>query len=308
MPPDGRSAEELNRSASKTRALLAAGLERALFHPLKLLPSPWVTRIGAGLARGVVPRLYPHLQARAEATFRALRPELDAQAATAESWANIAATFAEMPRILRFWQEGRVEVAGEHHLHEARAAGPLLLAGLHLGNPEVLGLTLSKLGLRPVGVATRQPSDFREQVITDIRLRGGGRMIRADRGAGRPALRVLEAREETLLFWMDDYIGGPGGGIVRGPSLGRGPRTEGNIPYAVRLARLTGCAILPGYVERLPGTRFRTHFLPPVVLPARGEGSGGLAEGAAALDAVVDAVVRARLTQWLFTISWRADR
>ncbi|MCO6415317.1 hypothetical protein JYK14_03885 [Siccirubricoccus sp. KC 17139] len=279
------------------RALLAAGLERALFHPLKLLPSETVTRIGAGLARGVVPRLYPHLQERAMATFRALRPDLDPEAATAESWGNIAASFAEMSRILRFWEEGRVEVVGEAHLRAARTAGPLLLAGLHLGNPEVLGLTLAKLGLRPVGVATRQPSDFREQVITDIRLRGGGRMIRADRGAGRPAIRVLEGRQETLLFWMDDYIGG----VVRGPSLGRGPRTEGNIPYAVRLARLTGCAIVPGFVERLPGTRFRTHFLPPVALPPE----GSLEEGAAALDAVVDAVVRERLTQWLFTISWR---
>ncbi|GGC27063.1 lauroyl acyltransferase [Siccirubricoccus deserti] len=282
------------------RGLIAAGLERALYHPLQFLPSERVTRIGAGLAAGLVPRLYPHLHAQARETFQLLRPDLDPDQAVAESWANIAATFAEMARILRFWEEGRVEVRGAEHLFAARQAGPLLLAGLHLGNPEVLGLTLARLGLRPVGVATRQPTAFRERVITDIRLRGGGRMIRADRDGARPALRVLQARQETLLFWMDDYIGG----VVRGPSLGRGPRITGNIPYAARLARLSGCAIVPGYVERLPGTRFRTHFLPPVALPP----DGNVVAGTAALDAAVEPVVRANLRQWLFTISWRPDR
>ena len=64
-----------------------------------------------------------------------------------------------MARILRFWDEGRIEVAGAARLLAARRDGPVLVAGLHLGNPEVLGLTLARLGLRPVGVATRQPTD-----------------------------------------------------------------------------------------------------------------------------------------------------
>jgi KDO2-lipid IV(A) lauroyltransferase len=180
----------------------------------------------------------------------------------------------------------------------------VLLAGLHTGNPEVLGLTLARLGARPVGVAVRQPTAFRDRVITDIRRRGGGRMIRAARDAMRPAVEVLRRAEETLLFWMDDYVGG----VVRGPSLGRGPRAEGNIPFAARLARLTGCAVVPGYVLRRPGSRFLTTFLPAVEMPAAtGDRAADLAAGAAAIDAVVDPVVRAHLTQWLFTISIRWD-
>ncbi|MBV1796296.1 hypothetical protein [Siccirubricoccus sp. G192] len=264
------------------------------------MPTPAVSAIGARLGQRVGPALYPGQDALARAAFRQLRPDLPEAAAMAALWGNLGASFAEMARILRFWEEGRVEVLGAEHLLEARRRRPVLLAGLHLGNPEVLGLTLARLGLRPVGVATRQPTDFRERVITGIRLRGGGRMIRADRDALRPALRVLAAREETLLFWMDDYIGGR----VLGPSLDRGPRHRGNIPFAVRLARLSGCAILPGFVERLPGPRFRTHFLPPVALPP-GEDR---AAGAAALDAVLDPVVRARLEQWFFTIAWRPER
>ena len=287
------------------RALLAGALERALYHPLRALPTPAVSAIGGWLGRRVAPALYPGQDALARAALRALRPGVPEDEALRAMWGNLGASFAEMARILRFWDEGRVEVAGAARLLAARRDGPVLVAGLHLGNPEVLGLTLARLGLRPVGVATRQPTDFRERVITGVRLRGGGRMIRADRDAMRPALAVLRGGEETLLFWMDDYVRGR----VNGPSLGRGPRRgAGNIPLAARLARLSGCALVPGFVERLPGARFRTVFLPPVALPAStGSRAADLAADAAALDAALAPVVRARLEQWFFTIAWRPE-
>jgi Kdo2-lipid IVA lauroyltransferase/acyltransferase len=288
------------------RALVAGALERALFHPLRALPTPAVSAIGGWLGRKVAPALYPGQDALARATLSALRPGVPEGEALRAMWGNLGASFAEMARILRFWDEGRIEVAGAPRLLAARRNGPVLVAGLHLGNPEVLGLTLARLGLRPVGVATRQPTDFRERVITGIRLRGGGRMIRADRDAMRPALSVLRRGEETLLFWMDDYVRGR----VNGPSLDRGSPCAGNIPLAVRLARLSGCALVPGFVERLPGgrARFRTVFLPPVALPApTGERAADLAADAAALDAVLDPIVRARLEQWFFTIAWRPE-
>lgn len=287
------------------RAFLAGALERGLHHPLRALPTPLVSRVGGWLGRRAAPALYPNQDALARATLRALRPGAPEDEALRAMWGNLGASFAEMARILRFWDEGRVEVSGAARLLAARRDGPVLVAGLHLGNPEVLGLTLARLGLRPVGVATRQPTDFRERTITRIRLRGGGRMIRADRDAMRPALSVLRGGEETLLFWMDDYARGR----VNGPSLGRGPRLAGNIPLAARLSRLSGCALVPGFVERLPDARFRTVFLPPVALPApTGDRAADLAADAAALDAALDPVVRARLEQWFFTIAWRPER
>lgn len=285
------------------RALAAAALERGLYHPLRLLPSGAVGAIGAWLGRRLGPALHPDPDAWARANLARLRPDLDQEAARAELWSHIGALFAEMTCLLRFREEGRVEVAGEEHLLEARRQGrPVLVAGLHTGNPELLAPTLAWLGMRPVGIAARQPTAFRERVATELRLRAGGRIIRADRDAARQALAVLAGREETLLVFMDDYVGG----VVRGPSLGRGPRTVGNIPLAARLARLTGCAVVPGYVRRLPGTRFLVTFLPPVALPPpTGERAADAAAGAAALDSVLDPVVRAHLTQWLFTISLR---
>ncbi len=286
------------------RALLAGALERALHRPLRALPTPAASAIGGWLGRKVAPALYPGQDALARAALRALRPGAPEEEALRAMWGNLGASFAEMARVPRFWDQGRVEVVGAARLLAARRDGPVLVAGLHLGNPELLGLTLARLGLRPVGIAARQPTDFRDRVVTGIRLRYGGRMIRADRDAMRPALAALRGGEETLLFYMDDYVGGR----VNGPSLGRGPRRAGNIPLAVRLARLSGCALVPGFVERLPGARFRTVFLPPVALPApKGDRAADLAADAAALDAALDPVVRARLEQWFFTIAWRPE-
>lgn len=287
------------------RQLAGAALERGLHHPLRVVPSDAGSTLGAWLGRRVVPALYPAAAARARATLVRLRPDLDPEAAVAEALANIAATYAEIPRILRFWEEGRVAVKGTEHLLAPRRAGrPVICAALHTGNPEVLGLTLAKLGARPVGVAARQPTVFRDRVIRDIRIRGGGRLIVADSHAMRPAIGVLRADPplETLLFWMDEHVGG---GAVRGPSLGRGTLpASGNMALAARLARLTGAALVPGHVTRLAGpARFLTTFLPEVALPAAAD----RAADAAAIDRVVDPVVRALLPQWLHVFDLRGE-
>ena len=281
------------------RAWAGRALERGLYHPLRLLPSDQVSAIGAWLGREAGPRLYPAADRRARAALARLRPDLDPEAARAEAWANIGATFAEMAAALRFWREGRIGVEGEAHLRDAMRDGPVLLAGLHTGNPELLAITAARLGARPAGIAARQPTGFRDRVVNDLRRRAGCRPIPASRDAMRDALAVLRGREEVLVYFMDDMVGGE----VRGPSLGRGPRRVGNIPFAARLARLTGCALVPGHVRREVGARFTVRFLPPVALPAAtGDRAADQAAGAAALDAVLDPIVRAELAQWLFTI------
>lgn len=270
---------------------------------MRALPLAWVGALGGALGRGLAPGLYPALDANARRTLALLRPDLPLEPALAATWDNLARTFCEIPGARRLWDAGRIEVVGAEHV--IASPRPVLLAGLHTGNPELLGLTLARIGARPIGVATPQPSARRQREVDRLRAGFGGRVLVADRGAVRPAVRSLNQRDGTLLFWMDDYLGG----VVHGPSLGRGPRTTGNIPYAVRLARLTGCAIVPGFVTRLPGAHFRTTFLPPVALPAStGDREADLTVGAAALDAVLDPIVRALLPQWFFTISWRPDR
>ena len=276
------------------RGVVSDTLERGLFHPLRILPSATGSAVGDWLGRRVLPGLYPVGTARARAAIRHLRPDLDAEAALAEAWANIAASFAEMPRLLRLWDEGRIAVEGEAPIREALAAGrPVICAWLHTGNPEVLGLTLGRLGLRPLGIAARQASGFRDRVVAANRRGYGGRVVLADQGAMRPVLAALRADppEGTVMLAVDEHVGG----APRGPSLGRAALpARGNMAMAGRLARLTGAVVVPGYVTRLGGARFVTRFLPPVAFA----GAGGRMEDAAAIDAAVDPVIRAMLPQW----------
>jgi KDO2-lipid IV(A) lauroyltransferase len=281
-------------------ARITAALERGLHRPLGWLPTTAGTRLGEALGHHLLPRLFPIGTARARAAFAALRPDLDPAAATRAAWANLAATVAEMPRLLRLPAEGRLEIEGAGHLRAAHAAGRgVICAGLHTGNSEALGLAIATLGLPIAGVAARQDSAFRDRIADATRRGYGARPIPAERDAARQALAALRAGA-VLLLYVDEHVGGP----PRGPSLGRGTvAAEANLVLAGRLARLSGAAVVPGFVERLAGRRgrFRASFLPPVALPAPGD---RLAD-AMAIDAAVDPVVRALLPQWHHVILWR---
>ncbi len=49
---------------------------------------------------------------------------------------------------------------------------------------------------------------------------------------------------------------------VAGRALGRGVRFDGNIAFAVRMARKTGAQILLTHAKRLKGCRFEVHYIP----------------------------------------------
>jgi KDO2-lipid IV(A) lauroyltransferase len=71
---------------------------------------------------------------------------------------------------------------------------------------------------------------------------------------------------------------------------------------ALRLAMKAGVPLVPAYMLRLPGPRFRAHFLPALPL------TGDLAADQAALEAVIEPVIRRHLDQWLMLYAFRPDR
>ena len=86
-------------------------------------------------------------------------------------------------------------------------------------------------------------------------------------------------------------------GYICAPLFGRPYRARSNLVTTVRLSWASGAVIIPAFVERLGGARFRTTFLSPLELPAE-RTEAALTESVRRLDAAVTAMILPRLDQW----------
>lgn len=281
------------------RGLILDVVDRVSVTFMRHAPHRIAQAYGGLIARHVAPRLYPIAGQRARENLARLRPDLPVEAALAEMWECIARSMLEVPRAIRLFDEGRVEVIGAGHL----APRPLIVAALHLGNWEMVGLSMVRAGAPPVAFYQPVPSDYRTRTVVAERLKGGGRLLPLGPGGALPALKALTRDRDVLLIFPDENQHGR----VAAPSLGRGPRLGGNIENAVRLARISGAPIVIGRCERLmeakDGPRFRVTFEAPMTVPRE----VSVSEGVALLDARIEAIILAHLPQWLMLTDWRPE-
>jgi Kdo2-lipid IVA lauroyltransferase/acyltransferase len=282
-------------------------LNIGIHYGLRLLPIDACS--AAGTALGTLAKYrFPESDARARKLWMRLRPD-EADKATTDAavnrlWRNVGRSMAEFSVFDRFWRNGRITIAGKEHLDMAMASGrPFIVTGLHLGNWEVVGLTM--LALRIPGVSVSMPPDNRFDVFIASRARdrlGGGYML-VDSRSGFAIAKVLKSGRNVLL-----YIDELARGRVWAPAFGRKPRRQGNIAYAVRLARMTGAMIIPVYGLRVgPGARFKVTILPPVDLVNTGDDDADLMANIATIDALIDPIIRANLDQWFFGLDFEFD-
>ncbi|PWC28103.1 lysophospholipid acyltransferase family protein [Teichococcus aestuarii] len=285
----------MSEPALKVR--LDGAKDRALHGLMRMLPVPLCSAMGAGLARFAIPLRHKGKLARTEAALAALRPELgpDARRALAlDNLGQVARCLAEFSALSRLWAEGRILVEGAENLPPGR----VIVGGLHLGNWEVIGAALCGMGRGLDAIYQPPASPAKHAIAVRARTDYGARLIPPSTSAAREALRRVQAGRAPFLIYLDEYKGGR----VNAPALGRLLPTGGNIATALRLAAKTGAALVPAYALREPGPRFRLRFLPPVPV------SGALEADIAALEAVIDPIVRAHLEQWFMLHVFRPDR
>jgi KDO2-lipid IV(A) lauroyltransferase len=281
------------------RRLLLDAVDRFSVGWMRHAPGPLAHGYAGFMARHVAPKLYPRGERYARENLPRLRPDLPLEPAMAEMWDNLTRSFMEVPRARRMYDEGRVETVGAGHL----AGRPLIVAALHLGNWEMVGLSMVRHGAPPVAFYQPPASSFRTDTVVAERIRGGGRLLPLGRDAARPAVSALVKDRDVLLVFPDENQHGR----VAAPSLGRGPRRGGNIEYTARLARLSGAAVVIGHCRRLPGQRFRVRFEPPLHLPRTTDREADVGAGTALLDAAIEPIILANLPQWLMLHEWRPE-
>jgi len=289
---------------------LLGGLDFALHHAARALPTEWCSAIGGRL--GVLNGRYRYhgVRERAQLAYRTLAGDganpHETAAAVMRLFDNVGRVMLEFSVLDRLWEEGRIAVAGSEHLLAARAAGkPVIVMGLHLGNWETIGPSLIGLGLRGFKLIYQPPrSRFEHGLAVAARERYGATLLRPGVSAARIARRLLVDERGVLLIYADDERKGH----VCAPLFDRAIPPRANLLNIVRLAWASGAAVIPAYAERLGGARFRVTYLAPVELVPEGEDpAAGLAENVHRLDRIVTPLVLARLDQWYMLLEYRAD-
>ncbi|OYY74042.1 MAG: hypothetical protein B7Y40_06385 [Gammaproteobacteria bacterium 28-57-27] len=276
-------------------------LKLAAFRVLALLPVRPLSALGAFLGarhakRGIahkrawIERLHRNFEHHAAVADRQLREEK-----IVDFIGNVGSVYIEFLVLQKMAAKGHAVMVGEENL--AGIERPVIIVSCHLGNWELVGLAVQKLG-RPLCDIYAPPADPVRQVLAqEARLRWKWPLELVD-GAASNALRRVDraaARGDNVLLFIDEEKDG----YVSAPSLGRDIPYAGNRWYAARLAVKHGMAILPVYVERVGAADYRVNVEPLIEVPREGEPRAQAQMLADALDARLNAWIKPRLEQWM---------
>jgi KDO2-lipid IV(A) lauroyltransferase len=192
-----------------------------------------------------------------------------------------------------------VEVVGKTHLDKAYAEGRgVLLLTAHLGNWELLGGWLVKMGYRLTALARKVSYRRYEDVLESLRKDSGFESI--DRDNTREILRRIK-KGHLIAILSDQDIPKLDGVYVS--FLGTLAYTPTGI---VLLALKTGAPIVPMFIIRQTGGRHRIAFRRPLELVRTGQRSWDILLNTIGYTNVIEEMVRAYPEQWMwFHNRWR---
>jgi len=271
----------------------------AALRPIPAGACSWLGAFLAPLARRYnAKRIFAQ---RIEHNLKALRPDLATNPAAAGRalagwWRNVGRVYAEFSAIDRFWEEGRVELAGREHLEAALASGrPLILPSVHLGTWEAIGVAMVKgLNLPVIGVYQPQPSRFSNRIIYRVRQRYGVKVLPPGQRTARQLHRLVGGNHAHLVMFIDEERANQS----HVPLFGRPIPQRGNAVTVVKLARAAKAMLLPVHMLRVGGTRFRLTFMAPMELVESGDARADIARNVERISARFEPLIRENIEQW----------
>lgn len=277
-------------------AAWGARLALALF---RILPLDAASTLGGWLGRQLGPRLPVHRHAvrNLERAMPELSPERR-QAVLDGMWDNLGrvlAEYAHLPDIGRAIElkDDRVAISGIEHIEAIRSAGkPVIFFSAHYGNWELLGLTATRYGLPLVQVYRAANNPLTEELLQDLRQAVGGRLVPKGMQAAREMLKALK-QNESLAMLIDQKLST---GIAV-PFFGHDAMTA---PAIAELALRADCPVVPAYVERVAGTRFRVVVEAPLQLEKTGDRERDIFNAMLRLNGRIESWVRVRPDLWFW--------
>jgi Kdo2-lipid IVA lauroyltransferase/acyltransferase len=185
--------------------------------------------------------------------------------------------------------ESLVEVRGWEEVEKVREEGrPILILTGHCGNWELLAAVINCRGLGMAVVARILDEPGLQRMLAGLRERFGTRTIaRGTEGAARQLLTTLRRGGALgMLIDQDTKVEG-----VWVSFLGRPAFTPSG---AAKIALRQRTAVLPTFIERLPGGRHLATVHPPLDLP------DDITEATARMTEKIEEQVRRRPEQWVW--------
>lgn len=185
--------------------------------------------------------------------------------------------------------ERAVEVRGWERVEALRAAGrPIVVLTGHCGNWELLAALINcrRLAMEVVGRRLAEPE--LQRLLVGVRRRFGTETIeRGEAGAARRLLATVRGGG-ALGVLIDQDIRAES---VFVPFFGRLAHTPVG---PAKLALRAGAAVVPSFIERLPGGRHRAVFHPPLELP------DDPTAATAAMTRAIEEQIRRAPEQWVW--------
>lgn len=311
IPPLGalisKSAEERARARRYwLREAIGGNLNIATHELFGVLPKSATTWIGGLLGKLTHRRYRERIFAkRLEYNMAALSSGNSASAddekrAVDNWWRNVGSTTAEFAAVNRLWREGRIRIEGEEHLEAARAqartlGGPLIFTSVHLSTWETI-FAVAHEALAPpnIGPFQPEPSRFTNRIVHNLRKRRNQYLFPPGQKSAYRLHRLLTGGQASLTIFIDDVRDRQ----IHLPLFGRPPPTRGNAVVAIKLANASNGIILPVYLKREQGTRFRLVFLPPLEPESEDGIAYPIKETVLRLNDVFEPLVLANLQHW----------
>ena len=210
-------------------------------------------------------------------------------------WDNVGRAFTEFPIMDRLTPaSGRVQMVNPGRLAQIAAGEkPVVFISGHFSNWEVMPAAIVDADIVCDMTYRAANNPYVDERIKKSRFRYGVRLFAPKGGDGAKELLLALRRGQSVAMMNDQkYDGG-----VAAPFFGR---TVHTLPAAVRLALRFGTVLQPMTVQRLKGARFRCVVGEPIVLRATGDKTGDIEAGVRAINAFIEAQVRARPEEWFW--------
>jgi len=263
----------------------------------RALPLDWASALGGWLARSIG----PHVGAskRARTNLRRAMPELteaEVERVIRGMWDNLGRVAAEFPHISRFKidaPDGRIAVERFVEIVDGRKPDTrfIFFSG-HYGNWEIATYVVTQCGLDVIEVYRAANNPFIDRIITRARGVIGSELVPKGAVAARRALAAMQEGRHICMLVDQKMNDG-----IAVPFFGRDAMTA---PALARLALRYDCTVVPCWVERIAGARFRFVAEEPLNLPKSGDLQADTLALMTAVNAAVERRVRRHPEQWFW--------